>query len=806
MYIDVAVQVPQQMDDLLLTYRVPTSMEAFIEVGTRVAVPFGKGNKLKDGFVVYKHNNKPPEITVKDVIHVIDSSSLLTPMQVELGVWIADYYITTPYIAMNAMLPARAKLEKEYHIYLKGDLENKPCDLSTKTLLSEIEEKNPFVLEKLEDYPNIGLLKIQGCVEVKEVFKAVKGKRTAKKYTTIVNRDEYKRLEEGLLKNAPKQKEILFDLVNNGPQFLKALVERYGQIHSSLNSLIEKGLVEKIEEDFSPNNIDVSVFEKKSTTTLNDDQYRVINAIKNEASKEDSRPILIQGVTGSGKTEVYIHAIKDMLSQNKSALLLVPEITLTAQLLGRLRGAFGSNVAVMHSKMSDSDRFHIWQECLLGNIRIVVGVRSAIFLPMKNLGIIIIDEEHEDTYKQSEPEPRYHTVDVAEKRIALEGGILVLGSATPSLKSLQKTEEGKYLHLFMLQRVLGQDMPNIEIIDMREQGYEKENTIISTKLAEELTELLKRKEQAILFLNKRGFSSFLMCPECSHVIRCENCDISMTYHKKRDLLRCHYCDRIEPIPSNCPNCGYDKLIAFGFGTEQVEFTLRKLFPEVKCARLDHDTTREKGVYLQILKEFSEGDIQVLIGTQMLAKGFDFPNVTLAAIINADMSLNRPDYKAAEKTFQIILQVAGRAGRGHQLGKVFIQTFSPDNYVLDTVKNYDYASFYEQELSLRAQLDYPPKSFLLRIIISSSDKSDVRYSAGKIKLFLHSLQKGSTTMLGPSAAPIERIRGRYRAQILLKDSNRNILKKYGHAILKSMVTLRKNEKTRILVDIDPENIL
>ena len=566
-----------------------------------------------------------------------------------------------------------------------------------------------------------------------------------------------------LPKNAVAQKRVVEILVEHRTLLASELVKLAQTSHSTLRSLEEKGILvietQKIERpiewDIAPD----------PSFVLSPAQKTACQVIAQE-SLTTKRPVLIHGVTGSGKTEVYLQAIQDALCQGKSSIVLVPEIALTPQTVSRFGSRFGDEIAVLHSGLSEGERFDQWWRIYRGEVHVVIGARSAVFAPVKNLGLIIIDEEHEGTYKQEEGTIRYHTRTVAEKRAELTGAVVVLGSATPSVESYHEAVQGRYRLVEMNQRVENRPLPSVEIVDMREEFESKNRSMFSASLSKALQDTVEENEQAIILLNRRGFASFVLCRECGHVLQCPNCHVSLTYHKADGKLHCHYCPHRENLPPTCPQCASRYLRQFGVGTEQVQALIQKEFPHIRSVRLDADTTRRKGSHRNILRQFGSGEADVLIGTQMVAKGHDFPNVTLVGVLSADLSLNFPDIRASERTFQLLTQAAGRCGRGDKPGHVIIQCYEPHHFAIQSVQSHDYGSFYRQEISFRRTMQYPPFRYLTRILCSGPE-AKVKDVSRIIYEFLLDRGIPKEDLLGPSAAPIGKIKGRYRWQVLVK---------------------------------------
>lgn len=801
MYVDVAAQLPQAMAEVILTYRLPKEFSEEEVVGRRVAVPFGRSNQTITAFVVAKHKKEPTGFIIKDIYAFLDNNPVLSPQLIELGLWIARSYTCTPYTAFKAMVPGFQTERIEFRIHLLKEL--KDCE---DTFLKEDRnklEKDGFIdLGGNKPSPELQSLADQGFLRIDAYFTEKNEARTTTYYHCIL--DTREELDQLNLAGSPRQEALLLDLWGNGPQTSVELWKKHGKAYASLNALVEKGYVVRHGSVVGPEIGKIEDFIQAPYRSLNEDQVQAINKIKKVIQKQNAHESLLYGVTGSGKTEVYIHAIEEVLQRNHQALLLVPEIALTMQLVGRLQGALKQEIGVWHSHMSIQDRIDMWKKIQDGEVKVLVGARSAIFAPFPRLGLILIDEAHESSYKQAEPDPRYHAVSVARKRAQLENCPLILGSATPGLAEIKAVQEGKIEILSLPERVGGRPMPEIRLVDMR--SYSR-GTLFSPELLQALEAAFRKDQQGILYLNRRGYAPMFLCRECGESIRCEACDIPMTYHRRQEVLRCHYCDRIERVPAQCPSCDEPALFPYGVGTEQVAQSFSELFPDIPYGRLDADTTRSKDRQRKILSAFAKKETKVLIGTQMLAKGFDFPSVTVCGMISADLHLNMADYRADEQTYQSVMQLAGRAGRGREEGSVYIQSYQPEHPVLLACQNYDSDGFYRQALASRRAMNYPPYVSLARVLVTHPNKEIVRDTTKRVHSFLYETTKGKKIqILGPSAAPIERIRGRYRVQFLLKAFRRELLEELGQALLKRGDTLRKNENCRILIDIDPENIL
>ena len=562
---------------------------------------------------------------------------------------------------------------------------------------------------------------------------------------------------------------------------------------SALSTLVErKVLLPVFIEDYRLK-YEVHQESKKVLTTLQ--QEVVTKVIQGDYEK----PFLLFGVTGSGKTEVYMNIIEHVLNQGKTAIILVPEISLTPQMVEQFSNRFGNQIAALHSALSDGEKYDEWRRIARGEASIVIGARSAIFAPLKNIGVIIMDEEHSDSYKQGDKDPRYHARDIAIWRAKYHACPVLLGSATPSLESMARAQKGVYQLLTLTERVNGRKLPDVEIIDMNQEA-KKSSSHLTETLLEEISCCIDRGEQAILFLNRRGFSTFVTCKNCAETIKCPHCDITLTYHKSNRMLRCHYCGYATPLPKVCPNCGEKSLSDLGVGTEKIEEELHNLLPYARVLRMDVDTTSRKGAHKKMIDAFRGHEYDILLGTQIVAKGLDFSDVTLVGVINADTSLNIPDFRSSENTYSLLSQVAGRSGRSSKQGKVLIQTFNPDHYAISYVKRHDYLGFYKEEMVIRRKLGYPPYYFLCYIKISGRDSKYIYQEALKIKQSLdRSLEH--TTILGPTSLPIFRVNNIYRYGIILKYKREDRLRSDLFRIKNHYKT---NSKVRIDIDFRPSH--
>ena len=612
------------------------------------------------------------------------------------------------------------------------------------------------------------------------------------------------------LNKAPAQKRVLELVAKIGAEASVPDINAfYPNSTAAVNALIRRGyLVEQSETVFRrPKSIRLHA----PVHTLTQAQQNAVEAIDAAMQAQNGSVLLLHGVTGSGKTEVYLKSIEDCLKAGGQAIVLVPEISLTPQTVGRFTDRFGDRIAVLHSRLSAGERFDEWRRIRLGLADIVIGARSAVFAPEERLRLVIIDEEHETSY-QSESQPRYLAGEIAAKRVRDCGGTLVLGSATPSLMSYSRALTGKYRLLELPERVEGRPLPTVEIVNMRDELLMGNNSIFSDKLVERLSECIGMGQQAMLFINRRGYATFVSCRSCGYVLKCDNCDISMTYHKTESRTRCHYCGAVKPLPKECPNCKKPFIKQFGIGTEQVEEAVHRLFPAVRTLRMDTDTMREKGSYERLLSSFHRGEAQVLIGTQMIAKGHDFPNVTLVGVVSADTTLNLPDYRAPERTFQLLTQVAGRAGRDNLPGHVVLQTYEPQHPVIRFAKEQDYAGFFHYEIMERKKMLYPPFSLFLRVVFADRSEQTVRDACltyakqleAELRAVLGEEGKNDLLLLVAAEAPIARISGFCRYQIVIKLLRTRRLKSALRTIA-SFHDLHRTDCREAILEVNPQEM-
>ncbi len=609
---------------------------------------------------------------------------------------------------------------------------------------------------------------------------------------------------EALPSNAEKQKAVLKHVLSaesNEGVPAKEAADAAGASSATVKALVDKGLLIKKHREVYRNPFAHKIFKKTSPLPLTEQQEKAITPILHAVEHDQHETFLLYGVTGSGKTEVYLQSIQEVYEKGKEAIVLVPEISLTPQMVDRFKGRFGNDVAVLHSGLSIGEKYDEWRKIQRKEVKVVVGARSAVFAPFENLGIIIIDEEHETSYKQEE-NPRYHARDVAIYRAGQYSCPVILGSATPALETFARAQKGVYKLLTLSKRMNAGELPSVSIVDMREELRGGNRSMFSEELFEKLQDRLQKGEQTVLFLNKRGHSSFIMCRDCGYVTQCPQCDISLTYHRFSDSMKCHYCGYETGVPQTCPECESEHIRYFGTGTQKVEEELAKLLPEARVIRMDVDTTSRKGSHERLLESFGEGHADILLGTQMIAKGLDFPNITLVGVLTADTMLHLPDFRSAEKTFQLLTQVSGRAGRHKLPGEVVIQTYTPEHYSIELAGTHDYDSFYQKEMMMRKMGSYPPFYYLSLITISHEDLLKVVAAAEKVTKFLQSKLSPQSIVLGPAASPIPRINNRYRYQCLIKYKREPELPSILKTILEHSQQQKASEGLTISIDVNP----
>ncbi|HLR01857.1 MAG TPA: primosomal protein N' [Virgibacillus sp.] len=793
--VDVAAKPINQAFD----YKIPAKFEKVLQCGMRVIVPFGVRKVM--GFVVDKSDTSDFE-KLKEIVDVLDITPALTKELLQLGNWLADKTVSLYIQTYQAMLPQ--VLKTAYKKELIRNTEERLDDI----LESLFAGRDVIPYEELEG-STVSYRQIQKAVQEGAIIvNYIVSSRITKKYKTMIypNKQQHE-LEELYddFSNAKKQQQLLRYFIEHYDGITQhALLQQTKATFSPLKALIDKRILKKVKEEAYRNPFDDDSIQRTTALQLTDEQEVAIRPIKHAIQHDDHDVFLIHGVTGSGKTEIYLQAINDVIQKGKEAIVLVPEISLTPQMVRRFKGRFGSNVAVLHSALSAGEKYDEWRKIQRKEVQVVVGARSAIFAPFENLGIIIMDEEHETTYKQEE-QPRYHARDVAIERGENHDCPVLLGSATPSLESYARAQKGVYKLSTLMKRTNDKGMPDVEVVDMRDELHAGNRTMFSRRLKESIQQCIERGEQVVLLLNRRGYSTFVMCRDCGHVKECPHCDIALTYHKHSHQLKCHYCSYEERVPTVCPECNSDLIRFFGTGTQRVEEALSQSIPESTIIRMDVDTTRRKGAHERLLNHFASGKADILLGTQMIAKGLDFENVTLVGVLTADSMLHLPDFRSSEKTFQLMTQVSGRAGRHELPGNVIVQAYTPDHYSIQLASQYDYVSFFKKEMQTRKAFQYPPYVFLVLITVSHPNKvKTVQTAQHIVKLLLAQLGKDSA-VLGPSPSPIARMKDRYRYQCMIKYKNDSYIHTKVKAIMDYFAEeVRKND-LYIAVDMEPQHL-
>ncbi|HAP5489551.1 primosomal protein N' [Enterococcus faecalis] len=804
----VIVDVPTMQTDQPFTYLVPENLNEQLAVGMRVEVPFGNGNRHVQGFVLAI---EPMAATVldetnvqlKELVAVLDLKPVLNTEMLALADYMKEKTFAFKITCLQTMLPSVMRADYQKYIYLTDELSEELQD----QLFYGLEEISWDQAQERGILPQLMALRKQQKVDIRY---EVTTRNKVKMVRFIQAAKEFEQLEEirlGLRKGAKKKEQLLYYLQRLGTEKVTAVKEmkELGFSTALLNEAAKNGWLTFIEKEAYRDPFANQTFEKTTALSLNAEQQVAVETILQSVQEQQSQTYLLEGITGSGKTEVYLQVIAEVLNQGKTAIMLVPEISLTPQMVQRFKSRFGEHVAVMHSGLSQGEKYDEWRKIERGEAEVVVGARSAIFAPIENIGVIIVDEEHEASYKQEET-PRYHARDLAIWRSEYHHCPVVLGSATPSLESRARAQKNVYQRLRLTQRAnQAATLPTIDVVDMRKEVENSNVSSFSMSLQEKLQERLEKNEQSVLLLNRRGYSSFVMCRDCGYVLPCPNCDISLTLHMDSKTMKCHYCGHEERIPYRCPNCGQDKIRYYGTGTQKVEEELQTLLPESRILRMDVDTTRRKGAHEKILRTFGEGQADILLGTQMIAKGLDFPNVTLVGVLNADTALNLPDFRSSERTFQLLTQVSGRAGRAEKPGEVIIQSFNPEHYAIQLAKAQDYEDFYTKEMYIRHRGDYPPYYFTVQITASHPEENEAAKQMFQIATKLKQGLSPQAILLGPTPNAIMRVNNRYFYQVIIKYKQEPMLQ----PLLKEILTDTQRATARGLklsIDAEPMNFI
>lgn len=806
------------------TYSLPKELSDSAKVGVRAVAPFGK--RTLTGFIVKISKTTSVKEKIKPINDILDEESIVNAKTLKFYEWLADYYLCSLGEALKLSVPYGSEVESKKKIYadkeFAADLYSKEKNKNTvkAKVLKELSEKDSFTISQLQKiikkksiYSALHSLKNLGVISVLDEIEKPKVRAKKVNYVKLTKQlgEIYSVLPE-IERKSPKQIKILLELITAKGKALPVaeLLHKVEASKSSIDSLQKKELVEVFEKEVE-RRYSEAYTETHSELILTDQQKIVVEEVISLIEKEEFKTILLHGVTGSGKTQIYIETLKKILAKGKSGLILVPEISLTPQITSRLFNNFGDEVTVLHSRMSAGERYDSWRRILKGKSRVVVGARSALFAPLKNIGVIVVDEEHDSSYKQSDSIPKYNARDSAVILGSIHKCPVILGSATPSIESMHNAELGKYKLLQLPERIDDAKLPKIIFVNiLAERKKKKMENIFSKVLLDKIEDRIKKKEGVIILQNRRGFSTQIYCEDCGEVEMCDNCSVPMVYHINKNLIQCHYCGLGKPIPGACTHCGSISIKYFGTGTERVEDELQFYFPNAKIARVDSDSITRKSSLSKILLDFSKGDIDVLVGTQMVSKGLDFSRVTLVGVIAAETTLWLPDFRADERTFQLLTQVSGRAGRSKVEGEVVIQTMNEKHFALQKVQENNYSGFFTKEITDRENMNYPP--FTRIALVETKDLSNEK-AKGAANDFYKAIKKYSKSIIisEPHTALISKLKGQFRYHILIKslkdkDPGGAILRK---AILESFIEFNRRSRykdVKLYYDVDPQSIL
>ena len=802
MYVNVALNIPA---DKLFTYEVPDSLRHQVQIGKRVFVPFGR--RKRTGFIVAI--NVPCNLTkIKSIMEILDDEALFGNTDLDFYQWIATYFMYPLGKTLAELIPAGS--EKKDFLWIT------PLDLPAGISVSPAQEN---ILTILAQYPQgislhnlteeSGLKNISSIVQNLHLSGFLLIEEKNKKHLAVRSEKIVSLVDEkkACTKLTGRQELVVEFLQKHGSMAIGNLIKKANTSSAVINNLHLKGIIQfTASEVIRRASLNSAISCAAERFTLNSEQNQALQEISQNLGKNIFTPILLHGVTGSGKTEVYLNAIEKVLGIGGAAIYLVPEIALTPQLISRIAYRFDEqNIAVLHSGIAEAIRYDQWRQIKRGKVNLVIGARSALFAPLTNLQLIIVDEEHDTSYKQDD-RLCYHARDLAVLKAKQSKATVILGSATPGMRSYFNAQIKKYRYLELKARVNDKPLPEVEIIDMKAQKEKLGKApILSEALIAAIGDTLSRKEQVLLFLNKRGFDTFLVCADCGHNFRCPNCAVSLKNHLAENLIKCHYCDYTQKALPLCPTCKSSRVLTYGVGTQKLEKEIEVLFPSARLQRMDSDTTARKGSQEKILASLEKKEIDILIGTQMITKGHDFPFITLVGVISADTSLNIPDFRASERTFQMLTQVAGRGGRGDAPGRVIIQTFNPEHYALKHAQSHDYKSFYAEEIAFRQALQYPPFGRIINVRLSSNKKEALVEQAkliGKQARKLAARLGNAAEIIGPAESPLAKIRGRFRYQMLIKGQDINVL----HQIAQELLLKHTDSEVKITIDVDPENFM
>lgn len=821
MYVEIVFPLPFRK---AFTYLVPTELEKQAKIGVRAVAPFGK--RTLTGFIINKVKKVSIKEEIKPITDILDEQPIVNNDGLKFYSWLADYYLCSFGEALKLAVPYGSEVESKRKIipdqkactHLLTKEKNKSSTRGK--ILKVLSEKKEISLQQLQKlvkkkniYSTLRTLQQQGVITLLDLLQSAKVKPKTVNYVKL-NKSvgQVYSLFPEIERRSPKQVKLLLEIVAAKGKGLPVaeLLHKTSSSKSSLNSLSAKGIVKIYEQEIDRRYVE-HYKEEKTKFTLSNQQEIVIEEVSKEVSSDNFKTFLLHGVTGSGKTQVYIELAKKVLEKKKTAIILVPEISLTPQITSRFFNVFGDEVTVMHSRMSAGERYDSWRRVFKGKSSVVIGARSALFAPLKNIGLIVVDEEHDASYKQSDMIPKYNARDAAIMLGSISNCPVLLGSATPSIESMYNAKTGKFNLLELPERIDNAKLPFITLVDVnRERKKQRMENIFSKILLDKIDERLKRGEGVIILQNRRGFSTQIYCTDCGEVEICDNCSVPMVYHINKNNIQCHYCGLIKDVPNACTHCSSIQIKYFGTGTERVEDELEFYFPKVKMSRVDSDSITKKSALSRLLLSFGAGEIDILVGTQMVSKGLDFSRVTLVGVISAETTLWLPDFRADERTFQLLTQVSGRAGRSKTPGEVIIQTQNEKHFALQKVLNNNYIGFYEREIADRERMGFPP--FTRIALIETKDQSNER-AKGALTDFHIELKRFSKwiTISPPTPAIISRLKGQYRYQVLIKSSRQTdpggkILRK---AILDSFVEFNKKSRyrdVRLIYDVDPQSIM
>lgn len=815
MYASLVVNVEAPGIKQPLTYRVPEELDE-LTVGDCVVVPFGRQEAI--GYVMSREDAPPegldPSIIKPIKAKVLGDGASLPKAVLQTAQWMAREYFCDLATAVRSVIPDSQAAHLIRRVQLVPGWEEKLPEITTAShrLVIETLAGCPSEAATLEELAELVASRVDSPVKLLRERNLLRdiwtvepprtGAKRVKAARLLVVWDDAEDAAKAREAKAPAQAKLLRALssAGGGPLPVSKLIAEAGVSAAALKKLEADELIsmEVLTERRRPYSLSTSAV---VAPELMPEQKIALEEIKKRLDSRAHNVALLYGVTGSGKTEVYLRAIAETRRRGRTALVLVPEIALTAQVVDSFRSRIGDRVAVLHSNLSLGERRDEWQRIARGEADVVVGARSAIFCPLPNVGLIVVDEEHESSYKQDQPAPRYHAREVAIARARATGATVILGSATPSVETFYKAEKGEYGFLPLRERALSRPLPSVEIVDLREGFKKNQPALFAQPLLEGITERLEKHEQTILFLNRRGFSMFLLCRDCGYTTRCPDCEVSLTYHQRAAKLVCHHCNYERPAPDMCPNCNGNRLRPFGIGTEKIEEEIKKAFPTARVIRMDRDTTQEKNAHMKMLRQFRAGEADILIGTQMVAKGLDFAGVTLVGVISADTALNLPDFRASERAFQLLTQVAGRAGRGRKPGHVVVQSFNPEHESITAAAEHDYELFYKREIVFREELGYPPFARLANIIATDEDE---RLPEVRLRALANRLEDcDGLKVLGPAPCPLSRLKGKYRWHLLLKCADGEALRTY---LRRGLLSLTSSDRSGMTIDLDPMSLL